>query len=205
MSAPIVIGTVLFDGFELLDVYGPLEMFGLLEDKARLVMLAENPGPVRSFQGPQSFADNAMKDAQDLDVVLVPGGFGTRREMKNPAFLQTLAAVSARSRYTASVCTGSLLLAHAGLLDGRKATSNKRVFNFVKASRPAVHWIPEARWVEDGPVFTASGVSAGMDMALALIAKLFDRQAALDVAARAEYEWHEDSHWDPFAKLNGLI
>jgi transcriptional regulator GlxA family with amidase domain len=104
----------------------------------------------------------------------------------------------------ASVCTGSLLLAKAGLLEGRRATTNKRAFKLVAGLAPEVSWVAEARWVEDGPFFTSSGVSAGMDMALGLIAHLLGREASIAAANRAEYVWHEDKRWDPFAKLNHL-
>jgi transcriptional regulator GlxA family with amidase domain len=133
ISSPIHVGAILFEGSELLDFFGPLEMFGLLEE------------------------------------------------------------------IVATVCTGSFLLARTGLLDGRKATSNKRAFQLVKRNAPAVRWIGKARWVEDGRYFTSSGVSAGMDMILVVIAKLCGREKSLEIAKRAEYEWHEDSSWDPFA------
>jgi len=79
------------------------------------------------------------------------------------------------------------------------------VFRMVASRWPAVHWVAEARWVEDGRFFTSSGVSAGMDMALGLIARLTDWDTSLEVANRAEYEWHQDKGWDPFARLNGLL
>ena len=190
-SATVVtVGTLLFDGFELLDVFGPLEMFGLLEDRVRLVMLAEDPGLVRSHQGPVALADSALGEVRRLDVLLVPGGMGTRREVLNPEFLAGLAAAAQASAYVASVCTGSALLARAGLLDGKRATSNKRAFGWVKSQGPKVDWVAEARWVEDGKFFTSSGVAAGMDMALGLIERLFDRAMSEEIANRAEYEWH---------------
>ncbi len=205
-SATVVtVGTLLYEDFELLDVFGPLEMFGLLEDRVRLVMLAEEPGLVRSHQRPVALADSALGEVRQLDVLLVPGGMGTRREVLNPEFLAGLAATAQVSAYIASVCTGSALLARAGLLDGKRATSNKRAFGWVKSQGPKVNWVAEARWVEDGKFFTSSGVAAGMDMALGLIERLFDRATSEEVANRAEYEWHSDSHRDPFAKMNGLV
>jgi transcriptional regulator GlxA family with amidase domain len=113
--------------------------------------------------------------------------------------LAELKRLAEASKLVATVCTGSLLLAKTGLLDGRKATSNKRVFQLVANSAPKVNWIAKARWVEDGKYFTASGVSAGMDMALAVIARLCSREKSLELARRAEYEWHEDASRDPFA------
>jgi transcriptional regulator GlxA family with amidase domain len=103
------------------------------------------------------------------------------------------------------VCTGAALLACAGLLDGRRATSNKAVFRWVSSLGKGVDWVPEARWVEDGNVFTSSGGSAGIDMTLAVIASLEGRDAAVRIAERMEYEWHEDAAWDPFAKIHGLV
>jgi transcriptional regulator GlxA family with amidase domain len=201
---PIKVGALLFAGFELLDVYGPLEMFGMLGERVRIVMLAEYPGNIQSNQGPLSVAEIALADAQHLDVLLVPGGMGTRREVTNQKFLDELKRQSGEARFVAGVCTGSALLAKAGVLDGKSATTNKRAFQWVREQGPKVNWIAEARWVEDGKFFTSSGVSAGMDMALGLIAQLFDREMSIQIANQAEYEWHLNSKWDPFAKLNNL-
>jgi putative intracellular protease/amidase len=198
-AATIQVGAILFEGFELLDFFGPLEMFSLLEGEARIIVLAEQTGPVKSVGGPSAVAEATMAGASGFDVLLIPGGIGTRREMNNPKFLAELTRLAEASRIVATVCTGSFLLAKTGLLDGRKATSNKRVFQLVKSSAPKVDWVAQARWVEDGKYFTSSGVSAGMDMTLAVIAKLRGREKSLEIAVRAEYEWHEDPAWDPFA------
>jgi transcriptional regulator GlxA family with amidase domain len=149
-------------------------------------------------------ADTAVAYVESLDVLLVPGGWGTRREVENQALLAQLVRLAASSRFVTSVCTGSALLARAGLLDGRKATTNKRAFKWVASQGPRVEWVAEARWVEDGRFFTSAGVSAGMDMALGLIAHLIGRDTALAFANQTEYQWHDDKGWDPFAKLNGL-
>jgi transcriptional regulator GlxA family with amidase domain len=198
------VGAVLFPGFELLDVFGPLEMFGLLGGRAQILTLAEQAGAVRSSQGPVSLADAPLSGARDLDVLFVPSGWGTRREVSNEGLLGELRRLSQGARLVAGVCTGAALLARAGILDGRRATSNKKAFKWVASQGPKVDWIAQARWVEDGKFFTSAGVSAGMDMALALIARLFGRETGVAIARDAEYEWHEDAGWDPFAKLNGL-
>jgi transcriptional regulator GlxA family with amidase domain len=202
---PLRVGTLLFEGFELLDVFGPLEMFGLLGERARILMLAEHAGHIRSTQGPAALAEASIHEPRELDVLLVPGGMGTRREVSNAGLIAALARQCGASRYVASVCTGSGLLAKAGVLDGRRATSNKRAFAWATSQGPKVDWVKQARWVEDDRYFTSSGVSAGIDMALALIARLFDRDTSLEAANRAEYQWHEDRDWDPFAALNGLL
>jgi transcriptional regulator GlxA family with amidase domain len=204
------VGAVLFPGFELLDVFGPLEMFGALGSlggdagQVEISMLAERPGAVPSYQGPASLADSSLADARELDVLLVPGGQGTRREVSNAALIGELGRRCAGARMVASVCTGSALLAKAGVLDGLSATTNKRAFGWVASQGPGVRWIAKARWVEDGKFFTSSGVSAGIDMALGLIARLYGRDASVAIARRTEYEWHEDRGWDPFAALCGL-
>jgi transcriptional regulator GlxA family with amidase domain len=193
------VGAILFEDFEMLDLFGPLEMFGLLEDRVRITVVAEKAGTVNSSGGPCAVADATMAGSDGFDVLLVPGGIGTRKEVANAAFLTELKRLAEASRLVATVCTGSFLLARTGLLNGLKATSNKRVFEQVRTYAPKVNWIAKARWVEDGKYFTSSGVAAGMDMALAVVAKLCGKETSLQIANRAEYEWHEDSTWDPFA------
>lgn len=200
----MTVGMVVFDGFQLLDTFGPLEMFGGLRDRVRIVMIAERSGPVASSAGPTVNVDHTFANAPKLDILLIPGGGGTRREVDNPNMIAALKAMSANTPHVASICTGAALLARTGLLDGLKATTNKRAFKWASSQGPKVDWVKQARWVEDGKYFTSSGISAGMDMSLALIAKLFGGDAADRVANGAEYHWNRDPHVDPFAKLNGL-
>ena len=198
------LGALVFPGFELLDLFGPLEMFGMLKDQFENVILAEEPGLVRSNGGPSVLAEAGF-EAAGYDLLLVPGGMGTRREIENARLGDWLARAGGRSEILMSVCTGSALLARAGLLDGRRATSNKMAFDWVRKIGPSVDWVPEARWVEDGNIFTSSGVSAGMDMSLAVIARLHGTEVARKIAAAAEYHWQEDARLDPFARLHGLV
>ncbi len=208
MTSDKVIGTLLFEGFELLDVFGPLEAWGIHAQAAgglTIVTTAENAGAVKSAQGPRAIADCALADCPRIDVLLVPGGIGTRRAVGNGAMLDWLRRRADEAEIVSSVCTGAALLARAGLLDGRRATSNKFAFSWVVEQGPQVHWVRQARWVEDGKFATSAGVSAGIDMTLALIARLADVASAERVATRMEYEWHRDAAWDPFAKLHGLV
>ena len=198
------VGTLLFPGFELLDVFGPLEMFGALPDDFVLQMVAETEGPIESRQGPKAVADVTLADARPYDILLVPGGRGTRREVDNPALIDWLKQHAEASGIVATVCTGAALLARTGLLDGRKATSNKASFAWVTSQGPNVDWQPRARWVVDGKFYTSSGVSAGMDMALALIAAACGPDKARSVADYAEYRWIDDPDDDPFAVHYGL-
>ena len=195
------VGTLLFPGFELLDVFGPLEMFGTLGDTYRLEMVAETVGPVASRQGPKAIADVAIEDASPYDILLIPGGQGTRREVENAHLIDCLACHARASSIVATVCTGAALLARTGLLDGCKATSNKAALAWVKQQGPYVDWQDRARWVVDGKYWTSSGVSAGMDMALGLIAALDGTAKADEVAVHAEYHWSRNPHDDSFAAL----
>ncbi|GAC1375740.1 MAG: hypothetical protein NVSMB4_04120 [Acidimicrobiales bacterium] len=148
--------------------------------------------------------DHTYGDAPPADIVLVPGGIGTRALAMDDDFLAWLAHYGDSAGYVTSVCTGSALLAAAGLLDGKRATSNKRSFAWVTQQGPRVEWVAQARWVVDGNRWTSSGVAAGMDMAVAMIAELLGGETAAKVTDGVEYEPHADPSWDPFAARNGL-
>ena len=152
------IGALIFPGFELLDVFGPMEMFGKLEDDFSLELVAETAGAIGSGQTLSAQADKTIDDAGPYDILFIPGGIGTRREVGNAALLQWIAKMSETADFTLSVCTGSALLAKAGLLDGRRATTNKAAFSWVCQQGLKVQWVPKARWVEDGQFLTSSGV-----------------------------------------------
>ena len=199
------IGVVLFKEFELLDVFGPLEMYGMAPESFEIHMVAERGSEVASKQGPRSVVDHEFGDDRQFDILLVPGGRGTRTEVENSKLLEWLRIQSPNAEYVTSVCTGSALLAKAGLLDGIRATTNKRAFAWATSQSDKVIWEKEARWVEDGKFFTSSGVSAGMDMSLALIGKILGNETAEQIATWTEYEWHSDAGWDPFAKIHGLV
>ncbi len=209
-TVPMAIGAILYPGFEMLDLFGPLEMFSLVGDgRVSIHLLAGEPGPVPAAMGnavdagPQVLADYGFTDAPPLDILLVPGGVGTFPALEDQRLLDFLAARAGSARVTASVCTGAALLAKAGLLTGRRATSNKQFFALVAAQSDTTDWIEQARWVDEGDIATASGVSAGMDMAVALIERLFGGPVAEQVCAAAEYTWHADADDDPFlAELN---
>jgi putative intracellular protease/amidase len=192
------LGIVLYPGFEVLDVYGPLEMFAYVPEFT-IVMIAEKAGPVRSAQGVSTVADYSFATAPPLDIVMVPGGVGTYTQLLNPVMMDYLRVQNQRTEVTASVCTGSALLAKAGLLRGHRATTNKAFFSLSVEQDPSVQWIPSARWVEDGKFITSSGVSAGTDMALGLIARYHGREHAAHLAKSLEYIWNSDPTNDPFA------
>ena len=203
---PLILGAVLYEGFELLDMFGPLEMFtAVAPEVLQVVMIAEKKGAVKAGSManspmPTCIADYGFDDAPDLDLILVPGGIGTFAELENDKILSFLRDRAEKAQITASVCSGSALLAKAGLLDGHRATSNKMFFNLAVTQSDKVEWIEAARWVEDGKFVTSSGVSAGIDMALAIIARLFGNEVAETIAKGAEYIWHREADVDPFAQ-----
>jgi transcriptional regulator GlxA family with amidase domain len=200
-TAPRRLVTLLYPGFELLDVYGPLEMFGMVKPEIELVTVAANAGAVVSFQGPRSLADHGFDDCPRADLLLVPGGIGTVAAMGDAAILGFLRRQAEGAERVMSVCSGSALLARAGLLDGLHATSNKVYFALAESQGEHVIWVSEARWVEDGRFATSSGVSAGIDMALAVIAGMFGEPRAQLIADLAEYTWHRDAAHDPFVRF----
>lgn len=195
------IGAVIFEGFEMLDYFGPLEMFAMHRDKFKIVAVGETAKPVTSSGGPAVVPDTTFADGDRYDVVLVPGGKGVRVEIGNTAMLKWLRTACAEAEVVTSVCTGSALLARAGLLDGRVATTNKLAFDWVRevSQTEAVDWLRSARWVKDGKFYTSSGVSAGTDMSLQVIADLLGEEAAQTAAFWAEYEANRDADNDPFA------
>ncbi len=198
LRAPLLTGVVIFDDFEALDVFGPVQMWGRLPDRP-LVFVSPDGMPARSAQGAIVMADYSFDGAPQLDLLMVPGGPGTRKLVQDPPLLSFVRKQHQRTNWTTSVCTGAAILAGAGILDGRRATTNKAAFDWVTSQSNAVRWVNNARWVIDGKVATSSGVSAGTDMALAMVRELFGRETADKVARAAEYVWRDDADDDPFA------
>jgi len=200
-------GVVLFEGFTVLDAYGPIQAFWAAFEPnpggppTRLYTIstvALQAGPVKSGEGPVTVADYGLDNAPAFDILLIPGGGGTRPGVNNEELLAGIIAAAAKAEYVTTVCTGAALLARGGGLDGRRATSNKMAWEWVTSQGPAVEWVRRARWVEDGNVVTSSGVSAGIDMALGVIARLHGVEAAERSAKLMEYIWNRDPDNDPF-------
>ncbi|MGW0968193.1 DJ-1/PfpI family protein [Streptomyces sp. NPDC002516] len=179
------IAIVLFDRFTALDAVGPYETLGRLPD-ADTVFVAERTGPVRSDTGRLALtADKSLAQVPHPDIVVVPGGPGQSDQMDNPVLLDWLRAADATSLWTTSVCTGSLLLAAAGLLDGRRATSHWLALDELKrfGAEPTGE-----RVVFDGSYVTSAGVSSGIDMGLALLGRIAGDEYAQAVQLLTEYD-----------------
>ena len=182
------VGIVLFPVFEELDAVGPFEVFGALADLDptwRVVTVAEAGGTVAGAHGLEVTADHTFEDCPPLDVVLVPGGFGTRKEMENPRMLDFIRHAAQTASYVTSVCTGALVLHKAGFLAGRKATTHWGAIDLLRGLGHVE--IVKERYVQDGNVITSAGVSAGIDMALYLVSLLTDPQTARNVQKMMEY------------------
>lgn len=189
---------ILFYEFETLDVFGPVEILGRLEEDFHLNFYSLNGGIIKSSQGvPVCTKPLPSLNLEDY-ILMIPGGLGARKLVEDEVFLERLKNLSLKAEYVLTICTGSILLAKTGFLDGKKATSNKRVFKWTQQF-PEVKWVHKARWVRDGNIYTSSGVSAGMDMALGFVADLLGYEVAKEQSIQIEYSWHEDSSWDPFS------
>jgi transcriptional regulator GlxA family with amidase domain len=198
-AAPEAAAVLLFDDFETLDVFGPVEVLGSVEGRWDIRFWSRLGGLVRSSQGVMVDTDAIPDETVHLGFLLIPGGTGVRALVGDQPFLARVKALTDTATNVLTVCTGSALAAAAGVLDGRRATSNKLVFDWVRAQSAAVEWVPSARWVVDGRFYTASGVSAGIDMAFAYVQDVMGAEYATRLAAEIEYVRNTDPTNDPFA------
>ena len=184
------IGLLIFDGVEELDWVGPWEVFTslrMIDDATQVVSIAESSEPVRCAKGMRVLPDHSFEDAPALDVILVPGGQGTRVEVDNPVLIDWLRKVGASCDWVTSVCTGALLLHEAGFARGKRVTTH---WGFVEQlqQRGDVTVLSGPRWVRGGNLVTAAGVSAGIDMALWLVGQLHSPDVARSVQHYMEYD-----------------
>ncbi len=192
MSAnPVMIGIVLFQDAEELDWAGPYEVFGMATktvENARVVTIAESLEAVTGFNGLRVLPDCDFKSAPELDVVLVPGGQGTRKEVDNPVMMDWLAKVAPRCQWVTSVCTGALLLHGAGLTDDKRVTTHWAFIDQLRERAPKTTVLEGVRYVRDGNLVTAAGVSAGIDMSLWLVGQIWGVDHARGTQRFMEYD-----------------
>jgi putative intracellular protease/amidase len=191
------VNILLFDDFETLDAFGPIEILGKIDDY-KIKYYSLKGGFIVSSQG-TSIITEKVESVSKKGILVIPGGKGTRILVNDKQFLQALKDTAESSIYCLSVCTGSALIAKAGLLNNKKATSNKKAFDWVESINSDVNWIKKARWVVDGKYYTSSGVSAGIDMTLGFVKDRYGKQKAIDIAEHIEYIWNEDCSKDLFA------
>lgn len=187
------VAIVLFDEIEVLDFAGPFEVFSVCGRRSQLdpfdvFTVSERGQTIRARNGLVVTPLYSFENAPAPDILLVPGGFGTRREMKNPVMLEWVARHGKRCEFLLSVCTGALVLACAGLLDGLSATTHHLAFDELRAVAPRTNIREGERIVDNGRVVLSSGVSAGIDMSLHMVSRLLGDDLARETARYMEYE-----------------
>lgn len=197
------VGILVFDEVEVLDFCGPFEVFSvtrLVEERRReepspyeVVLIAERAGVVMASGGLKVLPDHAIDDCPKLDVLVVPGGWGTRREVANERLLAWIAERAGGVETLASVCTGSMLLGMAGLLEGKRATTHWKSLDWMREALPGVTVVEDEHVVEDGDVLTSAGIAAGIDLALRVVARHHGMAVARATARHMEYPFPEDN------------
>ncbi|KAF2015588.1 DJ-1/PfpI family protein-like protein [Aaosphaeria arxii CBS 175.79] len=223
---PKNIGVVLFPGFQLLDAAGPLDALNILSltHPLNLSILAHDLSPVSTRHHLHQAAGSNCQQSivpthtfanapDDIEVLIIPGGTGSRKEENLDGVIEFLQKrwgsggeeKKGALRWILTVCTGSAILAKSGVLDGRRATSNKKAFSWVREQNEKVEWVPKARWVKDGDIWTSSGIAAGIDMIYAWLEEVFGKETADLLADASEYERNRDPGNDRFAERWGAV
>ena len=183
------IAILLFDDITALDAIGPYEVLASLPE-VKIRMVAKHPGPRRAAGGLGLVADHALSAVPEPDIIIIPGGRGVRDVMNDQDVLNWLRAAHTTSRYTTSICTGALVLGAAGLLQGLKATTHWR---HLEALREFGAEPVRERYVVEGKIITAAGISAGIDVSLVLVARLVGESVARATAKYMEYPYPDDA------------
>lgn len=197
------VGILIFPDVEVLDFCGPYEVFSVtrLDEERRreqpspfeVCLIAQREGPLVASGGLRVLPDYSLETCPPLDVLLVPGGWGTRRELHNQSLIDWIAARGQQVETLTSVCTGAMLLGRAGLLDGRRATTHWRSLEWMRDTFPAVTVEDQLRVVEDGQVLTSAGICAGIDLALRVVARYHGEAVARATARHMEYPYPENN------------
>ncbi|MBP1761382.1 MAG: ThiJ/PfpI protein [Firmicutes bacterium] len=188
---------ILFHDFETLDVFGPVEIIGKLEQDMKIAFYSLHGGIIQNHDNVR-VETLPVADMDETGILFIPGGAGIVNELQNQELIQWVRKLSQQAVFVLTVCTGSALLAKTGLLKNKYATSNKRLFDWVAGQDNEVQWMREARWIRDGKFYTSSGVSAGMDMTLGFVNDIIGTETAEQIAVRIEYSWNRDNEYrDP--------
>jgi transcriptional regulator GlxA family with amidase domain len=191
------VAILLFDEVEVLDFAGPFEVFAVTDELSgyqsfNVYTVAENPATIRARNGLKLLADHTGESAPQPHVLIVPGGFGTRALLKRPSIIEWIRTRAKRAEIVASVCTGALVLAKAGLLDGLDVTTHAENLEDLRALAPTARVHGNRRFHDHGHIATAAGISAGIDFSLHLVARLHDVATAEATARYMEYAWRND-------------
>ncbi|MFT3880852.1 MAG: DJ-1/PfpI family protein [Gemmatales bacterium] len=185
---------LVFDDVEVLDFAGPFEVFSVTQWQSeskpfKVSLVAEKPGPVMARNGLSINPHFGLHDHPPVDIILVPGGFGTRREMLNPVILDWVRKQAQTAELVLSVCTGSLVLGAAGVLDGLAATTHYLRFDLLRQVAPRCDVHEHQRVVDAGKIVTSGGIAAGLDMSFYVVARLLGKDVAVETAEYMEYSW----------------
>ena len=198
---PSTIGIYIYDEVEVLDFAGPYEVFttaSRVHHRLRrpgsvpfkVLTVARTAAPIRARAGLQVLPEADFQSHPHLDALVVPGGVMTA-ELADPEVCRWIAARSAGAGLTASICTGAFLLAKAGLLEGKACTTHWEDLEDLRAMFPTLTVLANRRWVDEGAIITAAGISAGIDMSLHMVERLVDRELAVATAHQLEFDWRE--------------
>ena len=197
------VGILIFPDVEVLDFAGPFEVFSvtrLNEERRReepspfaVKLIAERNEPMEASGGLRVMPDHDLDSCPPLDILVVPGGWGTRKEIKNDRLIDWISVQGAKVETLTSVCTGSMLLGRAGLLDGLRATTHWRALDWMRESFATVTVESKMHVVEDGRVFTSAGISAGIDMSLRVVARYCGDAIARATARHMEYPFPDNN------------
>jgi transcriptional regulator GlxA family with amidase domain len=194
MSGQRSVIILVFKDVEVLDFCGPFEVFSVTgRDRVprpfHVRLVAEHPGPVLARNGLSVNPDHTLADCPQADLLLVPGGQGTRPLMHNLAVVEWVRSQAATAELVLSVCTGALILAKAGLLDGLKATTHHGALDLLRQTAPQTEVHEQTRYIDNGRVITSGGIAAGIDMSLHVVARLLGRETAVETSRYMEYPW----------------
>ena len=195
------VNVLLFEGFTTMDALGPAEALSRALDDGRKCYEIEYFSATGELVGGSTNAKiwtRKLDEIAKFDILLVPGGFAVRELAHESEFIAILGDLAGRHDHVITACTGSVLLAKTGLLDGMEATSNKLSWQWATSEAPSVRWIRAARWCVSGKFYTSSGVSAGIDAALGFIADMHCRDEAQRIARTMEYVWNSDKNAELF-------
>ncbi len=191
------VSILLFDDIEVLDFAGPFEVFAVTDELSghqlfNVHTVAFNAGTLRARNGLQVVPDHTLGSAPPPDILVIPGGNGSKALLNQSAVLDWIARAAPQAELVASVCTGARLLAKLGLLDGLRATTHHECFAELRALAPKATFLEDVRFTDNGRILTAAGISAGIDLSLHIVARLHGVDVAQRTADYMEYRWIND-------------
>lgn len=199
MGEPKYVAVLIFDDVETLDFAGPFEVFSVAgradgQEPFVVYTVAESTGPVHARRNLSLNPRFSIRNCPPPDILVVPGGLGARREADNQSLIDWIGRTARRAEVVMSVCTGSILLGRAGLLDGLPATTHHLAYDRLRQAAPQAEVVTDRRFVDAGGVLTSCGIAGGLDLSLHVVARLLGREEALKTAAYMEYRWQPEEN-----------